>query len=297
MNMNITGVSRVLAVSGIVAGMMGVPAVQASPIEHAVDAAGVSSGYVDLAYGDHTVNASLANNFETDSYHFSATAGDQVRVALHTQTSFLDGWMELLDPMGTRVHLTWCNGTSVLCSTSFDQAIETSGVYTLNVSDASFRNAGDYELHLAQIPPATNWVGLSYSTPVTDTFGHATDMDFWAFNGIAGTKARVVFGGNSGNVDPNVEIWDPSGVKVVERYCANNGCTSSVDLDFGMTGVYKLAVSDASLNEVGDYTLGVSCIYGSCSVTTPTPPIPEPETYALMLAGLSLISFMVRRRV
>jgi hypothetical protein len=147
MNMNITGVCRVLAVSGIVAGMMGVPAAQASPIEHAVDAADVSTGYVNLAYGDHTVNAALGNALEVDSYRFSANAGDQIKL-LFRSTGYMDPSVQLRDSTGTLVKSATCGGGYYGCSSSFDQTIATTGIYTLNISDSGGDEGGDYELHL-----------------------------------------------------------------------------------------------------------------------------------------------------
>lgn len=49
----------------------------------------------------------------------------------------------------------------------------------------------------------------------------------------------------------------------------------------------------------GDYTLNVSGTargYTTYSVDFTAAPIPEPETYALMLAGLGAVGFMARRR-
>ena len=41
---------------------------------------------------------------------------------------------------------------------------------------------------------------------------------------------------------------------------------------------------------------GQSCWVSSLDVSTPVAAIPEPETYALMIAGLGLVGFMARRR-
>ncbi|MGB4812575.1 MAG: PEP-CTERM sorting domain-containing protein [Methylophilaceae bacterium] len=62
-------------------------------------------------------------------------------------------------------------------------------------------------------------------------------------------------------------------------------------------------VVGTAVNGLGDYRLGL--IVGDASAVTPptgpvilpnVPAVPEPETYAMLLAGLSLIGFTARRR-
>lgn len=67
-------------------------------------------------------------------------------------------------------------------------------------------------------------------------------------------------------------------------------------------GIELLRAKDATL-AAGDYMLTVtgkprqvSTVSYNLSVTTPLSPVPEPETYAMMLAGLGAIGFLARRR-
>lgn len=188
----ITGLGRIVAASAIVVAMTMAPSVQAASPENAVDAADVSTGYVNLAYGDHTVNAALGAATDVDSYHFTAEAGDQVRLLLHTQTGWLDASAVPRGPSGAVVNSTSCVGNhngvwGVPCSATFDQTIVTSGTYTINFSDSGANNAGNYELDLEQYPPTNNWTGFAYGTPANvDSLDYATDMDFFAFQGPPG---------------------------------------------------------------------------------------------------------------
>ena len=55
-------------------------------------------------------------------------------------------------------------------------------------------------------------------------------------------------------------------------------------------GAYELRISGTSLVGSGGY------FSGHMTLATTTAPIPEPETYAMMLAGLGLMGFVARRR-
>lgn len=275
----------------------------ASPNEHAVDTEGVS-GNVPLVYGDHTVNARLASSVELDGYSFVARAGDKIRAVVQTATGGIDATLSLLGPTGIVVGSSTCTGNDVLgrgilCSTSLDRSLPTTGTYTFNVSDDGGNEAGSYELHLDLYPPTNNWVGIVYGAAVNDELGHTTDMDFYAINGSATTGIRLAVASQSGGIDTALEVWSPSGKSLFSSSCVGNDvlgrpilCTTTADLDLSESGVYTLGVWDSGWNEGGSYALQASCRFGNC----PVGPVPEPATQGLWLAGMGGLALWLRRR-
>ncbi len=279
----------------------------ATPIEHEVDTTGVV-GAVAIAYGDHTLGATLANALEVDRFTFMGQAGDSARVLLHTLAGGLDPALVLRSPTGTTLASASCSGNDgfgrpILCSTALDWTLSETGRYTVNLSDIGADEAGAYQLQLETYPPKNNWVGFAYGTPpVAESLALPVDMDFYAFNGALGTQVRLTVRTATGGLDPYLEVWDPSGLRISDTLCNGNDgfgrpilCTNSVDLNLTMSGAYKIGLRDSGLDETGNYRLQVNCLFGDCPSTVPSP-VPEAASLAYLLAGLPLLLLLAWRR-
>ncbi|MCP5264242.1 MAG: PEP-CTERM sorting domain-containing protein [Rhodoferax sp.] len=150
-------------------------------------------------------------------------------------------------------------------------------------------------------------MGFKYAVAVDERLDHFTDIDSFAFNGVAGTGVRLTVASATLGLDPALRVWDPIGNEISSLGCNGTNtfgssimCISSVDLNLASSGVYKFSVSDTGYDELGDFRFQVSCLFGACPSPldgAPIPsPIPEPETYALLMAGLGVIGMVVRRR-
>ncbi len=295
-------------VLGLALGLSGMlsNAVQASIIENAVDTAGLT-GFIDIAYGDYTVNSGLVTNIEVDSYRFFGEAGDSIRLVLSTTTGGLDPQIALRDSSGTVLNTSTCNGNNVFgsgirCTSVLDQVLSTTGSYFLNITDSGANETGNYEMGLDINPPVNNWNGFAYDSPLDESLGQLVDTDFLAFNGEAGTGVRLTLASLTGGLDPNMRIWDPLGNLIDTASCNGNNvfgsgilCAFASELNLTETGIYKIGLNDSGWNEIGNYRLGVSCLYGTCPSAAPSA-VPLPPALWLFGSGLLGLGAIIRRR-
>jgi hypothetical protein len=272
----------------------------ASPIESAVDVAGVV-GAVSLGYGQHTLGAALASAVETDRFTFTAAAGDSFMLRLRSFTGGLDPLLTLRDPMGVVLATTFCDGFSGgVCSAALSHVAMGSGLYTLNVGDAGVNESGRYQMHLDRYPPRNNWAGVRYSEPKTESLGHTTDIDYFGFDGVAGSRVQFSLQTLTGGLDAQVRIWAPDGTLALNRFCdgfSGGVCSVSQELLMSTTGLYRIGIDDFGLDEGGNYRFQLDCAFGACpSPLDPAPvPVPEPATWALLLLGLGAVAARARR--
>ncbi len=107
-------------------------------------------------------------------------------------------------------------------------------------------------------------------------------------SGVANTYALTFHGINLLDIiGLTVNVWDnvhPNGITNFSTFSGNNVTTS----------IGTLAAGQYHLDITG--TIGPHAFGGQYAVALMATPVPEPETYAMFLAGLGLMGFMARRR-
>jgi len=138
-------------------------------------------------------------------------------------------------------------------------------------------------------PPAIALFGNSFSRAGTYT-------DCYSFSLSSSTHA---FGGTL-EIDPMFNRLDID-VQSVSLYSGDTllGTDSSpLFFSFGdlLGGAYTLAVQSLVENDPGWWNKPVGYVGALVTVGAPVAPVPEPSTYALMLAGLGAVAWVARRR-
>jgi len=150
----------------------------------------------------------------------------------------------------------------------------------------------------------------------------APDGRFLSLPGVSGTPSGAPFPGAyvevsfGSNFDPNsvlkiwetgdgqesakVFLWGNNGGNVQFTFTRGASDATSFDLSSYATALANIGGTLFTKVGIGGIDqLGTSKGFDldAVSITTsPVPAVPEPETYAMLMAGLGLIGFMVRRR-
>jgi hypothetical protein len=135
----------------------------------------------------------------------------------------------------------------------------------------------------------------SFSNTVSGTFN-----DIWTFNlgtesivAASITNVAISFGSMSfGEITNFTALLNGVPLLLGGSSQTTSGVTVSTQVLAGSSvlpaGFYQLKVSGT--------VVGATASYGGNIVATPVSAVPEPETYAMLLAGLGAVGFVARRR-
>lgn len=194
---------------------------------------------------------------ETDSWTFSADAGDRIilRLGEISQTNSFTPRLRLMNPLGGQQAL----GAAALV-VELNVVATNSGVFTIEVSDNIGTTAtGTYRLSLAKLP-GTIVINGDGGTLTNGTFHTGSiaigDLDIYSFEAMAG-EAVIVRAGellDAGGFTPWVRLFGPGGNQVDSGF---GGTAGEVSATVTSNGTCFVVVGDGngSLTGAGDYCL------------------------------------------
>lgn len=164
---------------------------------------------------------------------------------------------------------------------------------------------------LAAIVIATAGISSSFAATTNETFASLTNGMYFGKGGSYGPSLQAgSFTNNYTFTAPTTEsltfyaeVWTANAFSATLGLAGSTGqaLTANIPVQYGartLTGTFALTAGNT-------YTLSVSgdmgnfqnnYYYGNVSVPTPVASVPEPETYAMLLAGLGVIGAIARRR-
>jgi len=181
-------------------------------------------------------------------YTFTASAGDAVSIrSLKTSGASFISYLELYGPNGSYITYAYNN--------SLERMLTTAGTYTVLIRDYYNANAGDFFLTYQVMSNPCNATPINCAEVASSSIGGPAEMDVYTFTGSANDKVIIQARGTSGDLNPVVELYNPSGSRI-----SNYTLTAS--------GTYKIIVRDSSYSNTGDYLLYWQRMNNPCNGTS-----------------------------
>ncbi len=216
---------------------------------------------------------------ETDTYTFTASAGETVSIAVPGTADPETCW-ELFAPSGAAVGGVQCRGRVAR------KLPAQSGVYTVVVFDAGFDEAGSYSLSIEAVsetangssngPPAPMCArGEDGTQPIacgeteSGQFDVRGETDTYAFLAAAGETVAISVPGTTAP-ETCWQLYAPNGALVGAVQCRG----SAIRTLPAQSGVYTVELFDDGLDDTGAYTVSLDALSSTANGVSNGPPDP-----------------------
>jgi len=142
-----------------------------------------------------------------------------------------------------------------------------------------------------------------------DTFGvnnngaMFSDRFTFSVNSTTGMDFDAIISSISHTADTGLDVTGLSLYRAAGGDGSGTGTlvTSGTSLQSGNIDVWTLSTDNLTMGNYyvlvsGNIVSDASASFGGAVMMSPTAPVPEPETYGMMIAGLGVLGFLARRR-
>lgn len=216
----------------------------------------------NLPFGQ-TQTGTISSAAQTNSYTFSANASDVVDFTLVVTSGSLIPKIQLYNPTGGLISSNYsgspfsCSGSSLELNTV---QLATAGTYTVDVSDCSATNTGNYALFAQRTNNATGAANLPFGQVESGTIGAVASSNSYFFSANANDEIDFTLAVSSGTLIPKIRVYNPNGTQLSSNYSGSPfSCSgSTLELNTVMlptTGVYTVLVGDCADTNTGGYDI------------------------------------------
>jgi hypothetical protein len=203
-----------------------------------------------IGFGE-TIQCSIVSPSETDTYTFTASAGDKVLVRMSKSSGDLWAGIKVYSPDGTKLCEVFYPSTAEIASCN----IPSTGTYSILAYDGfNGTFTGDYYLYLQRLNNPGSTVSIAFGQTLSGSISTPAEMDTYTFAAGAGDKVLVRMGRSSGNVWPGIRVYSPDGTKLCEVFYPSTAEIASCNIP--STGTYSILAYDGFNGTLtGDYYL------------------------------------------
>jgi hypothetical protein len=205
-----------------------------------------------IAFGQ-TLPGTISTPAQSETYTFTASAGDRVYVRLGASSGSLWPHITVYNPDGTYL----CGAVNVLSRTSVSVQcnLASTGTYTILADDYNGTGSGDYYIYLQRLNNPGSPLAIAFGETLPGSIMTPAQNDTYTFAGSAGDKVLVSMSRASGSVWPYIGVYQPDGTSLCGAYNGFNSTRVEIICTLSSTGNFTILVNDYDGTGTGDYYL------------------------------------------
>lgn len=201
---------------------------------------------------------------DTDQFVFTGNAGHCIYAQANRTSDSLNPVIDLFPPDGgDREAQARAGGGSI--AQLYAHELAQSGEYTLLIRDDGANGTGGYLLSYLDLDGAItcsldpNGGPIVLDEATEGSIDPVVDMDVYTFQGVAGQRVIIQANRTSGDLNPVIDLFPPSGCDREAQARAGGGSIAQLyDQTLAETGVYRILIRDDGANGTGEYLLSLN---------------------------------------